>query len=646
MVFLELALYGIRNFTQLTRLAFKPGLNLIQGGNGSGKSTVCDVLLAVLSPISDKTVESLKPRNSSAIGQAGLIFKTKNDRTYRLIRDFVGRKSSLAELDPSNKFHVVTQEEEPIAKFLADENGGLPSKAFEGLFTMRSTWMPSSRAVVISQTEDRSSSTASLSSPASVTETKTIPQDRAQKQKRLAELKGFLAQGDRLAAMEDKLSDLQSRSAESKRRLRVVTEKTAELTRIQQQGAGFESLKSLPEDFHLILETSAQQEHLKNEQLATIAEEEEFIKQDMMAIPTQPFFLTKFFIAGAVLVLVVLSLMVNLSLPGLFQNLLMLLLLAGAGLMGYAGYLDFGKLNKRKGLESKLRDAERQRARAEAVFKKDNAPCIELLKKTGCADVAALKEKVRSYEQFVGARRELESQRDQFLGKKTVEELQKDVETVSSQISELEKKLKESSALPSDIYLIQEEVRILEQDLAMPPSADPRPKLDTLPTAAVSVEPPRTASSGEASDFLSAPFRAGLRTAPVQSVLLDRRSDLNNQMTRLIDRTGGLNEAAMTLGPDLSPVLTSPAKESMTWQVLSSGQQDLCHLILQLTVIQILAPSYSFPLILDNPLPLLDPPHQLMVLDILREIAQNRQVLLLSSMAYPTRASDHLITLK
>jgi DNA repair exonuclease SbcCD ATPase subunit len=446
--------------------------------------------------------------------------------------------------------------------------------------------------------------------------------------------------------MEDQLSDLQSRSAESKRRLRVVTEKTAELTRLLQQGAGFESLKALPEDFHLILETSAQQEHLKNEQLTTIAEEEEFIKQDMMAIPSQPFFLSKFFIAGGVLVLVALSLMVNLNLIGLFQNLLMLLLLTGAGLMGYAGYLDYGKLNKRRGLELKLHEAERQRIRAEAVFKKENAPCIELLKKTGCADVATLKEKVRSYEQFVGARRELESERDQFLGKKTPEELQKDVETLSRQISDLEKKLKESSTLPSDIYLIQEEVRVLEQELAMPLSADTKPKLDPLPMAVGSAEPPRSASSNEASDFLSVPFRSGLRTALVQSVLLDRRSELNTQMTRLIERTGGLNEAEMTLGPDLSPVLTSRAKEPMPWQVLSSGQQDLCHLILQLTVVQILSQSYLFPLVLDNPLPFLDPPHQLMVLDILREIAQNRQVLLLSSVVYPSRASDHLITLK
>jgi energy-coupling factor transporter ATP-binding protein EcfA2 len=645
-VFLELALYGIRNFTQLTRLAFKPGLNLIQGGNGSGKSTVCDVLLSVLASISDATVDSLKSRKSTDIGQAGLIFKTKNDRVYRLIRDFVGRKSSLSELDSSNKFHVVMQGEEPIAKFLTDENGGLPLKAFEGLFTMRASWMPSSRAGGVSQAEDRSSSPIPQSSPVLTAETKSIPQDRAQKQKRLEELKGFLTQGDRLAAMEDRLSDLQARSAESKRRLRVATEKTAELTRLQQQGGGFESLRGLPDDYPLILETSAQQEHLKNEQLATIAEEEEFLKQDMAAIPNQPFFLTKFFIGGGVLVLVSLILMVDLNLIGLFQHLLVLLMLAGAGLMGYAGYLDFGKLNKRKGLEEKLREAERQRARAEAVFKKENAPCIELLKKTGSANVASLKEKVRTYEQFMQARRELESQRDQFLGKKTLEELQSDVDTLTRQITDLETKLKASSTLPSDIYLIQEEVRILEQELAIPLTADQKTKIDPPPASAVPTEPRRSASSGEGPDFVSASFRGGLQTPPVQSLLLDRRLELSNRMTRLIERTGGLNEAVLILGQDLLPVLTSRTNEPLPWHILSSGQQDLCHMIHQLAVDQALSQFYPFPLILDNPLPFLDPPHQLMVLDILREIAQNTQILLLSSVAYPNRTSDHLIVLK
>lgn len=643
MVFLELALYGIRNFTQLTRLAFKPGLNLIQGGNGSGKSTIRNILFAVVSPISETPVESLKSQKSSNICQAALIFKTKNNRIYRLIRDFNGRKSSLAELDASNKFNVSMHDEDPIVKFLMEETGGLPRTALEGLFSMKAAWMPSARTTETGRSEAAPAAPVSAPSFAAPTETKTLPHERAKKQQRLDELKALLAKGDQLAAMEDQLSDLQSRSAEAKRRLRLAMEKTAELARLEQQGETFAPLKNLPDDFHLILETSAQQEQLRNEQLTALAEDEEFLKQDLHAIPNQPIFLNKYFIAGGGLTLTSLVLLSVLNLEGLYQQLLMLVLLAGVGLIGYAGFLDFIKLNKRKGMEKKIRETDRQRLRADAAFKKENAACAELLKKTGCADVASLKEKIKTYEQFLSARRQLEADRKQFLGPKTIEELQQDVDTVVGQMAQIESKLKASSSLPSDIYLIQEEVRVLERDLAAPLSAGLPSDFDPFSKTAVSAEP---SPDDRSPHFLSLLFRTGLQAAPVQAALRGHLPDLKAQMTRLMGKLGSRPETEISLNEELLPALFSPTKAPIPWEALSSGQRDLYHLAHQLAVSQSLYSSHPFPLILDNPLPVLDLPHQQMVLDILREIAQNSQVLLLSSVAYPNREGDHLITLK
>ncbi|MBI3811126.1 MAG: hypothetical protein HY283_02815 [Nitrospirae bacterium] len=642
MVFLELALYGIRNFTQLTRLAFKPGLNLIQGGNGSGKSTVRNILFAVLSPISDTPQESLNPPKSADTCQAALIFKTKNGEIHRLIRDFNRRKSSLAELNASKKFHVTTQDEEPITKFLTEETGGLPRTALEGLFSMKAAWMPSARTAETVRPEAALS--APVPSPAfnSPAETKTLPHNRAKKQKRLEELKELLDKGEQLAAMEDQLSDLQSRSAEAKRRLKSATEKTAELARLDHQAAEFESLKIIPEDYHLVLESAEQQEHLKIEQLASITEKEEFLKQDLLAIPSQPIFLNKFFIAGGVLTLTALVLLSVLSLEGLYRQLLMPVLLAGVGSMGYAGFLDFIKLNKRRGIEKMIRETDRQRLRVEAAFKKGNAACAEMLKKTSSADIPSLKEKIRTHEQFSSARRQLESERKQFLGPKTIEELQQDVDAAAGQMAQIESKLKASSSLPSDLYLIQEEVRGLERDLAAPPSADPMSNLNPFSKTVVAGE---TVPDDRLFQFLSPPLRAGLQATPVRSVLLGRLPDLKAAMTRLIEKLGGRPETEMSLNEEMMPVLLSSAKSPIPWTALSSGQRDLYHLALQLAVARILSPSHPFPLLLDHPLPALDLPHQQKVLDILREIAQNGQVLLLSSVAYPNREGDHLIQL-
>ncbi|MBI3609674.1 MAG: AAA family ATPase [Nitrospirae bacterium] len=646
MVFGELALYGIRNFTQLTRLAFKPGLNLIQGGNGAGKSTVRDALLAVLSPISQTPVQYLKSLKSPDTCQAALIFKTSQGRVYRLVRDFIGQRSSLAELDASNKFRVMMQEEEPIAKFLSDAIGGLGPKTLEGLFSISVSWMPSARGVAADRSRSFPASSGPLSSSIPSSEARNIPLDRAQKQKRLDELKAMLVQGDRLAAMEDQVAELQSRSAELKRRTRVVTEKTAELARLAQKGSSFESMRDFPEDHQSILETSAQQEQLKNEQLTAIAEDEEFLKQEVAAIPNQPFFQHQFFMTGGALVLVSLILLLALDLGGILQSLLMVVMLTGTGLMGYAGYLDFGKQNKRKGLEHKLRDLDRRRARVEAAFKKENAPCIELLKKAGCADVASLQEKVKAYEQFLMTRRQLETERDHLLGGKTADALQQELDSVTRQISEVEAKLKAATTLPSDLYMIQEEVRILERELLTSPATDSKPNPDPLLKVAGPDDRYSLNLPDAGNDILSAQFRSGLLADSVRSALLKHRAELQTEMIRLIGKMGGPVESGIGLNEELMPVLSSPAQTAVSWDALSSGEQDLYHLVHQFAVSRILAEAYPFPFILDNPLSVLDPLRQRKTLDILREIAQNRQVLLLSSVPYPNREDDHLIMLK
>jgi len=640
-VLLELALYGIRNFTQLTRLAFKPGLNLIQGGNGSGKSTLCDILFAVVSPLSETPVESLKSNKSPDTCQAGLIFKSKNDRVCRIVRDFKNQRSSLAELDPSNKFHVTMQDEEAIEKFLGEEFGTLNPPLLEGLFSMKTAWMPSARPAAIPRTMTVLPLPVGPSNSVSPGETRTIPQDQLKKQKRLDELKILLAKSDQLSAMEDQLSDLQARSAEAKRRLRLATEKTDALTALARQGAEFDALNDLPEDYQSLLETSEQQEQLKNEQIATIDEEVEFLKQDLLTLPHQPFFFNKLFITGGGLTLLSIGLLTALDLAGLYQQLLMIVLLAGVGLMGYTGYLDFGKSNKRRRIEEKVRETERKKSHVEAVFKKENSPCVALLKKTGNADIATLRGKVKSYEQFQTTRHQMEMERDQFLGPKTLEELQQVVQSLTNQISELESKLKAASSLPTDLYLIQEEARVLERELA-----DPPPKLDPLPPPVVSDGPPPSPSDDPAPRFLSPSFRESLESPSIQAVLMERLADIKTRMARMTALLPESFDDEMDLKEDLSPVLLTPAKSPIPWEQFSSGQQDLFHLIHQLAVIESLSPSRLFPVVMDNPLPALDPPHQQKVLDILRKFAQNKQVVFLSTVAQPNREGDHLIQLK
>ena len=644
MVLMELALYGIRNFIQLSRFSFKPGFNLIVGDNGSGKSTLHDSLLAVFSPISRVAIQHLRTRQSTSVCQAALTFKDNDDRIYRLIRDFGNLKSTLAQLDASNNFQIKEQEEEPITQFLLGLASGLPRPVVLGFFSIKSAWMPSSRPPTPIRSQETKASDPKAFSPSSQ-DTSKVALTREQKETRLAELRELIKQADKLSGMEDHLSDIQSKSAETTRRLRLIREKSESLAQIKQQGEYLEGIGKLPEDYQLTLETAEQQEEIKTEKLKELDENIESLKGELEAIPSEPFYQNLFFLAGAGLSLVAIVLVGALNLGGLFQNLFMVLLVGGLGLMGYGGKVDFGRMSRRKELGAKLRESERQRTRAESTFRKENNEYAELLKKTGCTDSTGLKEKITEYERFLNAVRDLEAERDQYLSGTSPEGLQKELDSLKKQIAEIETELKSAAILPSDLYMIQEETRILERELMESQRNNP----DSLAQAIAPPSPGSTAQetfpapTASGSELLSSQLLSAIRDPEVQKILTGNLSELNAQLNQSVQKMGMTEE--MKLSSDMTPVLTSKKNTPIPWDQLSSGQRDAYFLIYHLSVIRTALDRYSLPLLLDNPLSFLDTDHQKTLLDLLSEMAQNRQILLFSSAPYSDREDHHLIRL-
>ncbi len=314
-------------------------------------------------------------------------------------------------------------------------------------------------------------------------------------------------------------------------------------------------------------------------------------------------------------------------------------------LMGYAGFLDFAKVNRRKTLETRLRENERQRMRIESNFKKENAACLDLLRKSGCADIPALKSKISEYEHYRLAKRELETERDDLFGGKTIEELRAETETLRRDISEIEQTLKNSSTLPSDLTLIAEEVRTIERELAAP-SADVAVAKSPAPLKAVSAEagalPDGTPMDWVQSDPSLEPC---LENPAIHSILAERLSEWKTLASRWLTRLLPRLEGEFTIGDALRPAFASPHPGPGRWETLSSGERDLAYLIYHLSLTQTIARTFPHPLFLDNPLTVLDTRRQLAILDILREMSQNRQVLLLSSITIPAQAGDHRIQL-
>ena len=122
MILLELALLGVRNFQQITRLEFSPRLNFIQGENGSGKTTLRDTLLFSLFGHSPEEGQSLIHSSSTSTCQAAITFRVKNGEVYRLAKDFVKDIFILSKLDPSiKKFIPIEKRKENVLRWVQDK---------------------------------------------------------------------------------------------------------------------------------------------------------------------------------------------------------------------------------------------------------------------------------------------------------------------------------------------------------------------------------------------------------------------------------------------------------------------------------------------------------------------------------------------
>ncbi|MBI5136599.1 MAG: AAA family ATPase [Nitrospirae bacterium] len=99
MTFLELAIKGVRNFTEFTRVPLSSGLNTVYGGNQSGKTTLWQVLRVMLMGGRQRGAEDV-----AEWGQAALTFRDADGETFSLAHHFGDGRSKLARREADGSF--------------------------------------------------------------------------------------------------------------------------------------------------------------------------------------------------------------------------------------------------------------------------------------------------------------------------------------------------------------------------------------------------------------------------------------------------------------------------------------------------------------------------------------------------------------
>jgi len=144
MQLVDLVLQGVRRFSQSQKIPFKPGFNLVFGGNESGKTTLFECLVELLFP--NRIVDVKKDWvtwKSSGQSRAGLTIQ-HGESFYRILKDFNQNLLSLSRKGPGqDKFERLSSEPSEISALLSEELS-LPSyQDYKTLFLESRFWLPS-----------------------------------------------------------------------------------------------------------------------------------------------------------------------------------------------------------------------------------------------------------------------------------------------------------------------------------------------------------------------------------------------------------------------------------------------------------------------------------------------------------------------
>lgn len=656
----ELALYGIRHVQSMTRLAFGPGLNVLSGGVGTGKSTMSELIVALLCPeLTDWFRPFVHPHHPER-AQAAVVFQADDGAFYRVIRDFVKERISLTKIvspgqtagglpplasdGPSVKteldrlFHGLTAEQ-IYRHWLFSPARLSSSPAFPPAYPItggspNGAASTAGRAAAVVQAGSSVQSPA-VRSPAS--------------NSRLEELKYALAKTEETLALDEQAMAAQDRASSLKQKLTQLGRLAEERDALQNELKGFPGFDQLQPGYVALIEGLAERQRSLHNHLDGAQAQLQELEADRAALPSQPIFLQRRFQVGVGLIGLALLIALFVNLPGLFRYVFLALLFPGLGILVLSVVNDMRIQSARAAIDGKIKSLKKEKETAEKQFNREQKPALELLALTKCDSVEQFKERSRNVDRLHDQIERLTDEQTQILNGQPLEQLQQQLQTLTAEAHTLEERVREAASIAAktgmgDVASLQAEIARLESGQSGGAGSAGDSSLVDFGDAldAKSTMPPGqgTAAARSALTWLEV----------LQAAWPHNHPTLQTAVSTLFSRLsgGGYGKAEWSDG---RLCVQARDQREIDPELLSGGQRDL------LAVACFLAPWLTartekstvtlgrFPLLLDDPFLSLDSAAQSAFIQLLRSLAASQQILLATRLPVPEQSGDHRIAL-
>lgn len=584
MIILELACFGLRSFRQMTKLALRPGLNVIHGRTGAGKSTLFECLQIVLFGLDPRPLrDGITGAGGSA--QAAVTVRLRSGEIHRLVMDFAKETFHILKWDPNGKsFTPAATDASALPEFWRSECDGLPLETVRTLVA----WSPRS---AFTPGGDAPDFTGGIPVPAHA----LTSEERSAKVQRLAELNTSLAEAERSERADDERAEAAAKEAELRSRLASLDALRARREASAERKDEMTPFLQVPKDLDAQLEGYVKAIPALHEERTALEEETGALALEIEGLAAQSLLKTPIFLAGVGLTTLSFLAGAIITLTGWMQHLYLIGLVGGLGLLIASLALDFRRVGQKKSLEARRDELVTKASHLDDRLKKSYAAPIALMTRTKCPDPETLQAKRRAALDWAAEQADFDREEKAMLRGTTRDAIEADWQAAKARIEALLREVGERV----DVESLRDAIGLLTRELEAPTAGAARPTAPSAPSAGVD---PLQAHAAEINACL-------LRLSEERLEALSARDG-----AVLVRRRGG-SEAPL--------------------DALSAGEARVARVAIAVGAWAARHAEFDFPLLLDDPLSALDPTTRAVLFDTLTRLGAGRQIIVFANEPAP-----------
>ncbi|MCL4479511.1 MAG: AAA family ATPase [Deltaproteobacteria bacterium] len=661
MIIKEFVLQGIKKFKEPIKFQLHNGFNVFWGNNEKGKTTIADALFLILTCTSDNERRLKLKSYDSADSRLGIIFAEGPD-TYRMLMDIVSGAMLLSKYNRNTeKYDAISKDERDIKDFFKREMLFKPLDEYNSLFhvnpyTLLNPYTTDDALAPAAATDPVRYDSFTLNDigksgseqlgdfePTSYSETQTMQQNNMSKEEILSQIKKLeaeLSSASNISANEDRIQQFESQLSDVQEKLKAIKSAEAELRSMERGIEENKKFAELPEDIGQKIEDYIQLENKVKKDIGNIDRQKN--QYTAMNVTMQPFYKGKLFIAGGAVVglFVLTPVILSFVLDASWTGYLSIGIFAGFVMMGYALWNDSVKRSVVNMEKDRLSELEKRLQELNKKYEIESSVIKSIVKSLNLESVTALKENIKSYKAVLVQYKRVKEKYDNMLSEYSEASLQSQEEKIKSEISSIQEQVRISGGAGIDPYAISQQINDLKAGLASF-EGSPSQKKERVIFEEKPVKPPDRAVKTSMPLYIkNIEIISQLTDEPPERITAIAVSKASSYLNKLTNNY--FQEIAFKEGKMIS--VDNKGRE-IDFEQLSDSSKLKALFAVFLSITDIAADKWQWPVIMDEPFMLFDDNNRSTIYDILKSFSKQTQLMLFTSDNKAKPMADNFISL-